>query len=64
MSVHIDTKVTGVPDVDLGHARELLDKALKDQGRAERDITNGPLYLVEVRWELVRLARRMLGEQS
>ena len=63
--VTIATKLTGVSDTDLEHARKLLDKALEDYTRAER-VAQGsfaePLYLPEVRWEMVRLARRMLGD--
>jgi hypothetical protein len=63
--VGISTKPIGVLDVDLPRACKLLDKALKDYARAEvRQSGSGvePLYLPEIRWEMVRLARRMLGE--
>lgn len=63
--VGIATKITGVPDVDMNNARRLLDKAIQDYVRAEQRACGSgaePLYLPEIRWEMVRLARRMLGE--
>lgn len=62
--VSITTKPTGVPDVDMNYARRLLDKAIKDYVRAEQHARGSgaePLYLPEIRWEMIRLARRMLG---
>lgn len=44
-------------------ARQLLDRALTDYGRAEREAQGSgttALYRPEVRWEMVRTARRLL----
>lgn len=44
-------------------ARNLLDRALLDYGRAEREAQGGgitALYRPEVRWEMVRTARQLL----
>jgi hypothetical protein len=46
-------------------AKRLLDKALADNLRVERqqDFSgNQPLYLPTVRWEFVRTARALLDE--
>jgi hypothetical protein len=46
-------------------AKRLLDKALLDERRVEREefgSSNRPLYLSTTRWEMVRTARRLLDE--
>lgn len=52
----ITTKVSDDRETNIQFARELLDKALIDQQRG----SHLALYLPDIRWEMVRLARRML----
>lgn len=52
-------------DARIVMARSLLDRAIADWVRAEHWTRGGgsePLYLPEVRWEMVRAARQLLGE--
>lgn len=48
-------------------AKKLLDKALSDESRVEREHEGSeirPLYLSTTRWEFVRQARRLLEQRS
>ena len=52
-------------DAHIARARSLLDRAMADWARAEHWTHGGgsePLYRPEIRWEMVRAARQLLGE--